>query len=102
MPANYVLVTTADVAPEDEDTLNTWYNEIHVPDFVACPGFISASRYESTGGEPKFLAIYEMESLEALSTPDIQKVWGWGPMAPLLRNFTGRVYKRTLTHNKGD
>ena len=97
MPADFILVTSSDVLANAEDDFNLWYKERHLPELVACPGFQAASRYEATNGEPKFLAIYDMDSAEAVTTPEAREVWGWGPMAPHVRNFHGRIYRRTAT-----
>jgi len=57
-----ILVTASDVVRGNEDEFNRWYNDQHVPDFVTCPGILRASRYECLAGEPRFYAIYDMES----------------------------------------
>jgi hypothetical protein len=93
-----ILVTTVDVAPGVEDEFNGWYNEKHLPEVMACPGFRSAARYEAVAGEPRFIAIYELESEDALRTPEMSRVRGWGDMFPYVRNFHERVYRRTHEH----
>jgi hypothetical protein len=51
---------------------NEWYNRVHVPNFVAMPGFTRAWRirrlmHSAQRGDPgqEFLAIYETETIEA-------------------------------------
>jgi hypothetical protein len=102
MISDYLLVTYSDVVENAKTDFNKWYNDVHLPDFVACPGFLAASRYESLQGEPTFLAIYHMENPGALATPEVKRVWGWGPMAPYLRNAHGRAYRRTKTLGRVD
>ena len=97
MASDFVLVTSSDVHADAENDFNRWYNEKHLPELLACPGFRAASRYEATNGEPKFLAIYEMDTEAAVATPEARQVWGWGEMTPHVRNFHGRVYRRTLS-----
>jgi hypothetical protein len=49
---------------------DTWYDTIHIPDVLSCPGHKSAARYilKNAGGKKgKYLAIYEIE------TDDIRK-----------------------------
>src|SRR5581483_10271421 len=77
--ADCILITSSDVVRGSEDEFNRWYNEQHVPEFVACPGFLRASRYECLAGETRFYAIYEIEGPEALDTPEVRRAWGWGP-----------------------
>jgi hypothetical protein len=102
MPIDYRLVTFSDVVAGSEDAFNAWYNGTHLPDFVACPGILSASRYECVDGQPKHLAVYDLDSPAAVATPEVRKVWGWGPVAPSLRNAHGRVYRRTIALDAAD
>jgi hypothetical protein len=89
-----ILLTSVDVAPDAEEEFNRWYNERHLPEVMACPGFRSAARYECTLGEPRYIAIYELEDEHALTTPEMKRVRGWGDMFPHVRNFHERVYTR--------
>jgi hypothetical protein len=96
MPGKILLVTSVDIYPGAAEEFNHWYNEEHMPAVLACPGFLSGSRYESTLGQPQYLAIYELESEDALSTPEMKKVRGWGPMFPHVRNFHERIYQQVF------
>jgi hypothetical protein len=68
-----LLVAMIDLPAEDEDELNAWYEE-HALERLACPGFISCRRFVAVEGEPKFVAIYELEGLEALETSEYAAV----------------------------
>ena len=92
-----VLITSVDIADSAEAAFNRWYNEVHLPEVLACPGFASATRYECTDGQPRYLAIYELESEDALATPEMQHVRGWGEMFPHVRNFHERIYREIHT-----
>jgi hypothetical protein len=92
-----VLITSVDIADSAEAEFNRWYNEVHLPEVLACPGFASATRYECTDGQPRYLAIYELESEDALTTPEMQRVRGWGDMFPHVRNFHERIYREIHT-----
>jgi hypothetical protein len=63
-----LLMVWADVPAEKEDEFNRWYNEEHLPERLAIPGFLSAARYEAIKGGPKHLAYYELESPEVLES----------------------------------
>jgi len=89
-----ILVTSVDIAPGAEEEFNRWYDERHLPEILACPGFRSAQRFECRGGEPRYLAIYELDGPEALTTPEMRAVRGWGDQFPNVRNFHERVYTR--------
>lgn len=69
--AGALLLVMIDIDPDYEDDFNRWYNEEHFPERVGLPGFVSARRYLSRDGEgPKYLALYELESEQALHTPE--------------------------------
>jgi hypothetical protein len=55
---------------DDEDGFNAWYDEEHVPLRVATPGFLSGRRFKAAGPQdfPRYLALYELESLDVLKT----------------------------------
>ena len=89
-----ILVTSVDVGDDTAPDFNRWYNGVHLPEVLACPGFRAATRYECTNGQPRYLAIYELESEEALTTPEMKRVRGWGEMFAHVRNFHERIYRR--------
>lgn len=89
-----VLITSVDVAAGAEEAFNRWYDDVHLPEVLACPGFLSARRYECTDGQPRYLAIYELEDEGALTTPEMRRVRGWGEMFPHVRNFHERIYRQ--------
>ena len=92
-----ILVTSVDISDGAEEEFNRWYNEKHLPEVLACPGFKSASRYECTNGQPRSLAMYVLEDESALSTPQMKEARGWGDQFPNVRNFHERIYKRVHT-----
>jgi hypothetical protein len=62
-----VLVVTVEVAEEDVDELNRWYEEEHRFEKLALPGYTGLRRFQASDGAPKFLAIYELEYPDAAS-----------------------------------
>jgi hypothetical protein len=44
-----LLIVTAEIDPELEAEWNRWYDTVHLPDALACPGVISGRRYPSVG-----------------------------------------------------
>ena len=44
-----LLIVTAEVDPHVEDEWNRWYDSVHLPDALRCPGVRSGRRYISTG-----------------------------------------------------
>jgi hypothetical protein len=64
-----MLIVYTDIAPRNERDFNEWYNREHIDERVNLPGFHRGRRYVSVGGTPKYLATYECDSVEDLSTP---------------------------------
>ena len=46
---NTVLVVTMEVNEADEAEFNEWYNEQHLPERMAIPGYVSARRFKLEG-----------------------------------------------------
>lgn len=76
--AALLLVAVDFTAATGEKEFNEWYNKIHLPDVLKAPGVVKATRYVAAGGkgQPKYLAVYELESEKAMSalmsTPEMQ------------------------------
>jgi hypothetical protein len=65
--ARYKLVVMTGPKPGRDQEYNDWYNNQHLADVVAVPGFLSAERFKLTdamGHEHRngYLAIYEIDS----------------------------------------
>ena len=69
-----LLMVWADVPADKEAEFNRWYNEEHLAERLAVPGFLSAARYEAVKGGPKHLAYYELESPAVLESPAYKRV----------------------------
>ena len=72
-PRALVLIM-ADVAPSYEEEYNRWYDEEHLPERKQLPGFLSARRFITTDGEPKYLTVYELEDIGVLDSPEFHAV----------------------------
>ena len=70
-----LLLVMIEVDPAHEEEFNRWYNEEHLPERRACPGFLSARRFVALEGEPKYLALYELGSPEVLQSAAYQKIY---------------------------
>src|SRR5216110_3661334 len=75
-----LLMVWADVPADKEGEFNRWYNEEHLAERLALPGFLNGARYEAVKGGPKHLAVYELESVAALETDAYKRV-GSNPTA---------------------
>ena len=64
-----LLMVWTEVPADKEDDFNAWYNEEHIGERLAIPGFLSAARYESDSpGAPKHLAMYEIENIGVMTS----------------------------------
>lgn len=81
--------------PAVEAEWNKWFDEIHITGVLACPGFLSGTRYvsEDEDGNRHYLSIYELESPEALQSEPLQHIKGMGPFTEHVRS-SGRLYRR--------
>jgi len=60
-----LLLTLTEPPPAMEEEFNAWYDEEHLPERLAIPGFRSARRWVSGR---TYLATYELDSLAVLSS----------------------------------
>ena len=60
-----LLMVWVDVPEQYEDEFNKWYNEQHLPERMAIPGYVSARRFKLEGDNNnnalKYLCIWEMK-----------------------------------------
>jgi hypothetical protein len=96
-----LMIVTIEVDPQVEAEWNRWYDAVHLPDALRCPGFRRGQRYvsagpvfESAGGQREavdkriYTTIYEIDGPEALTTPEFQAMRGWYQFAPHVRSRT--------------
>ena len=62
-----LLMVWADVPADKEAEFNRWYNEEHLAERLAIPGFLNGARYEAVKGGPKHLAVYELDTDDVAS-----------------------------------
>jgi len=79
------LVVASEVRPEKADEIAEWYDTIHAPNLLGCPGFLSAQIMRDETGL-KFVAMYDMESESALMSDELKAVRGFGPFVDEVRS----------------
>jgi hypothetical protein len=91
----WLNVVTVDIETSYADAFSRWYNEVHFPEILACPGWQAGRRYECLDGEPRFLAMYELEdAVRPFGSDEWGSVVGWDEHAEHIRGFHGfRVYR---------
>lgn len=84
-----LLAITVDVDPARDEEFNRWYDEVHVPEIVACEGIHAAWRLRSDDLEqsPRYVTCYLVDGPEVLETPQLREVRGWGPFEDEVRNY---------------
>jgi len=98
---NCLLIVTAEVDAEVEAEWSRWYDEVHLPDALACPGVLSGRRYctvgevsESDRGQGRrttaklWTTVYELDSPAAVGTKEFNAMRGWAHFAPRVRSQT--------------
>ena len=66
-----LLLTITEPPPAMEEEFNAWYDDEHLPERLAIPGFRSARRWvaDLKPGAGKYLATYELDSAAVLTSP---------------------------------
>ena len=65
-----LLMVFTNIHSEHDFEFNKWYVEEHLPERLSAPGFLDGALYQATKGSPRYLAIYELESLATMQTPE--------------------------------
>ena len=96
-----LLIVTAEVDAAVEADWNTWYDEVHLPDALACPGVLRGTRYLTDGvvsqtdrgtvtRTPRrlYTTVYELSGPGAVATTEFTAMRGWAQFAPHVRSET--------------
>jgi hypothetical protein len=94
-----IFLVYTDIDPMHDDEFNAWYNTEHLPELLSLPGFLDAARYVAYKGVPRYLAVYELESAEALKTAEFQK-WRANP-SPWSRRISPTVIGKNVSRAIG-
>ena len=90
-----------EIQPAHKTEFNNWYNDVHVPEVMASPGFLSNVRYEEVGAEGQYMAKYEISGEESLETPEFDKARGWKEMSSVVIRSGNALYRRIYTAQPG-
>jgi hypothetical protein len=98
---NGLLLVMMGVDPANEEDFNRWYEEEHIKERLSIPGFLKGTRYRAVVGEPKYLALYEVESTNVFSSPEYLKYYSGALETELTRrvvskatSFTRNIYTK--------
>ena len=66
-----LLLTMTEPPPEMEEEFNAWYDDEHLAERLAIPGFRTAKRWvaDVAPGQGKYLGTYELDSPSVLQSP---------------------------------
>lgn len=101
--APWINAITVDIEPDFADSFSTWYDDIHLPEILACPGWLAARRFECVDGEPRFLAVYDLGDPDTpFSNEDWDSAVGWDEHVGHIRGYYGfRVYELVYNSESG-
>ena len=96
-----LLIVTAEIDSSVEAEWNRWYDEVHLPEALACPGVLYGARYlaardasltdhggRASDGARVYATVYALAAPEAMDTPEFQQMRGW-------YQFANRIKART-------
>ena len=111
----YVFSARMDVTPDKESLFNEVYDKEHIPTLLEVPGVVSAARFRAepvtlmiggerktlmAEGEPRYQALYMIESPDVLLTDAWAKAVERGRWPGEVRQFTSNR-KHVLYHRIG-
>jgi hypothetical protein len=101
MDGECLLIVTAEVDPAVEKDWNRWYDEVHLPDALACPGVLRGRRYVTSGSDSEsnrgdrtiltarfYTTVYELAHPGAVETEQFLAMRGWAQFTPHVRSQT--------------
>ena len=71
-----LLLAMMEPSPTLEEEFQTWYDSEHFPERQGVEGFLTAARYICLDGFPRYLALYDLASVEVLRGPGYAKIAG--------------------------
>jgi hypothetical protein len=64
-----ILIVTTNPPADMEEEFNAWYEQEHIPERLAVPGFERAQRYSLANGERRYLALYDVGAFDVFDSP---------------------------------
>lgn len=97
-----IYTVRIDLSKDIEEEANRWNNSAHISDLLGA-GFLSAVRFQSLQGEPKYLHLYELPDVSLLDTEIYQNVrkndkWG-AKLTHGFSNHSASLYEQILAVN---
>jgi hypothetical protein len=102
----WLMVVDLEVDKAIVDDWNRWYDEVHLPEIVECPGFVRGTRYiaamcdEGAEDKERHLTIYELTEPEAFESDTLRARRGLGEFGDHVKVKT-RLYRRHTSYESG-
>jgi hypothetical protein len=92
MPFVYIVRCNF-AAPEKEAAWNAWYSGPKIAQMLAQPYFLSCQRFKRAAGAGRdYLALWTMQSPEALTTPEYKAQWGFSEWTPDITDWSRDLF----------
>lgn len=100
------MVLGFDIVPESMAEHDDWHTHEHMPERLGVPGFLRGSRWRAVRGSPDYLVLYEVATLEVLTSPAyLQRLNHPTPwttrMMPAYRNMSRGLCAVRSSHGHG-
>lgn len=89
-PQKGFLLVMMQCPPAMEEEFNAWYDTEHIPERLAVPGILTGLRYVCVSGNPRYLAMYDLERPDVMESPAYLKV-AHANSSPWTKRVTSRV-----------
>lgn len=102
--SKFIYLVNINVDRGIEEAWNHWYDE-KVPKALKCPGFVDGVRfvatpvYQTEADRRRYLSFYEINTPDALYTPELSAIRGWGRFTDHVR--TENAIYELRAHNIG-
>jgi len=88
--ANGILIASMNIANAAVDEFHDWYDTEHLPERVACPGFLVCHRWIGFTDPKVSVATYDLENIDVLKGPGYAAIGGVN-LSPWSKRVTSRV-----------
>jgi hypothetical protein len=79
--------------PAREAAWNAWYSGPKIAQMLAQPYFLSCQRFKRAAGVGRdYLALWIMQTPDALTTPEYQAQWGFSEWTPLITDWSRDLF----------
>jgi hypothetical protein len=88
--AKGMLIAAMNIGNAAPDEFHDWYDTEHLPERVACPGFLACRRWIGATDPMVSVATYDLEDVDVLKSPGYLAIGG-ANLSPWSKRVTSRV-----------